>query len=73
MVKDKLISKDKVKQAKFNNQKYAKFTTPPKSTRYFIDWLLPRVKSYLGEINQDLIVRTTLDVKLQKIAGRILK
>ena len=68
MVKDGMISKDKVKQAKFNNQKYAKFTTPPKSTRYFIDWLLPRVKAYVGEINQDLIVRTTLDVKLQKIA-----
>ena len=26
------------------------------------------VKSYLGEINEDLIVRTTLDVKLQEIA-----
>ncbi len=68
MAKDRMISEDKVKQAKFNNQKYAKFTTPPKSTRYFIDWLLPRVKAYVGEINQDLIVRTTLDVKLQKIA-----
>ena len=68
MAKDRMISEDKVKQAKYNNQKYAKFTTPPKSTRYFIDWLLPRVKAYVGEINQDLIVRTTLDVKLQKIA-----
>ena len=48
--------------------KYSKFTNSPKSTRYFIDWLLPRVKSYVGEINKDLIVRTTLDVKLQKIA-----
>ena len=27
-----------------------------------------RVKSYLGEINEDLIVRTTLDVKLQELA-----
>ncbi len=68
MTKDKMISEDKVKQAKDNNQKYSKFTTPPKSTRYFIDWLLPRVKAYVGEINEDLIVRTTLDVKLQKIA-----
>ena len=68
MTKDKMITEDKVKQAKDNNQKYSKFTTPPKSTRYFIDWLLPRVKAYVGEINEDLIVRTTLDVKLQKIA-----
>ena len=68
MAKSKMISRDKVKEAKYNNQRYSKFTTPPKSTRYFIDWLLPRVKAYVGEVNEDLIVRTTLDVKLQKIA-----
>ena len=68
MAKNDLITTNKVKEAKYNSQKYSKFTTPPKSTRYFIDWLLPRVKSYVGEINEDLIVRTTLDVKLQKIA-----
>ncbi len=68
MAKSQKISKAKVKEAKYNNKKYTKFTTPPKSTRYFIDWLLPRVKAYVGEINEDLIVRTTLDVKLQKIA-----
>ena len=68
MAKRKMISQANVKEAKFNNKKYSKFTTPPKSTRYFIDWLLPRVKAYIGEINEDLIVRTTLDVKLQKIA-----
>ena len=32
----------------------------------------PRVKSYVGEIEKDLIVRTTLDVKLQKIAEKSL-
>ena len=68
MAKSEMISKAKVKEAKYNNKRYTKFTTPPKSTRYFIDWLLPRVKAYVGEINEDLIVRTTLDVKLQKIA-----
>ncbi len=68
MAKSQMISKAKVKEAKYNNKMYSKFTTPPKSTRYFIDWLLPRVKAYVGEINEDLIVRTTLDVKLQKIA-----
>ncbi len=68
MAKNKMITKIKVKEAKYNNQKYSKFTAAPKSTRYFIDWLLPRVKAHVGEINEDLIVRTTLDVKLQKIA-----
>ena len=68
MAKNRMISLKQVNNAKFNNKKYSKFTNAPKSTRYFIDWLLPRVKSYVGEINKDLIVRTTLDVKLQKIA-----
>lgn len=68
MAKNKMITTTKVNEAKYNNEKFSKFTTPPKSTRYFIDWLLPRVKAYVGEINEDLIVRTTLDVKLQKIA-----
>ncbi len=68
MVKNNMISIKEVNKAKFNNTKYSKFTNSPKSTRYFVDWLLPRVKSYVGEIEKDLIVRTTLDVKLQKIA-----
>ncbi|MFL2679854.1 MAG: transglycosylase domain-containing protein [Alphaproteobacteria bacterium] len=68
MAKNKLISLKSVSDAKLSNKKYDKFTSAPKSTRYFVDWLLPRVKLYLGEINEDLIVRTTLDVKLQGIA-----
>ena len=68
MKKNKLISSKNITEAKLNNKTYNKFTSAPKSTRYFVDWLLPRVKSYLGEINEDLIVRTTLDVKLQEIA-----
>lgn len=68
MRRNNLISKKKVDAAKLSNKEYDKFTSAPKSTRYFIDWLLPRVKSYLGEINEDLIIRTTLDVKLQEIA-----
>ncbi len=72
MAKNNMISIKDVNKAKFNNTKYSKFTNAPKSTRYFVDWLLPRVKSYVGEIEKDLIVRTTLDVKLQKIAEKSL-
>ena len=70
MAKDGLISVQNVSDAKNVNKNYDKFTSAPKSTRYFVDWLLPRVKSYLGEIKEDLIVRTTLDVKLQKMAEK---
>ena len=68
MKKSNLITDQSIIEAKLNNKTYNKYTSAPKSTRYFIDWLLPRVKSYLGEIKEDLIVRTTLDVKLQEIA-----
>ncbi len=68
MKKGNLITDQSIIEAKLNNKTYNKYTSAPKSTRYFIDWLLPRVKSYLGEIKEDLIVRTTLDVKLQEIA-----
>ena len=68
MAKNKLITLKNVQDARMNNKKYDKFTSAPKSTRYFVDWLLPRVKSYLGEIKEDLIVRTTLDVQLQELA-----
>ncbi len=68
MKKSNLITDQSIIEAKLNNKTYNKYTSAPKSTRYFIYWLLPRVKSYLGEIKEDLIVRTTLDVKLQEIA-----
>ena len=44
MLKDGLISSKNLDQAKINNARYEKFTSAPKSTRYFVDWLLPRVK-----------------------------
>jgi penicillin-binding protein 1A len=36
--------------------------------RYFSDWVLDRVRDYVGYIDQDLLVHTTLDSRLQEIA-----
>jgi len=41
---------------------------PLPSTRYFIDWVLSQVPDYVGAVDYDLIVTTTLDLSLQKIA-----
>ena len=50
-----------------SNKKYEKFTSAPKSTRYFVDWLLPRVKSFRR--NQGgLNCKNNLDVQLQELA-----
>ena len=36
--------------------------------RYFVDWILGQVSDYIGQIDRDLIIVTTLDPKLQGIA-----
>jgi len=35
---------------------------------YFTDWALARIKDYVGEVRGDLVVVTTLDAAMQKIA-----
>lgn len=39
-----------------------------RNVRYFSDWVVSEVQSYLGRGNQDLVVTTTLDLKMQKQA-----
>jgi len=40
--------------------------------RYFIDWVLEQVSSYVNPGDRDLVVRTTLDLDLQRLAeGKI--
>lgn len=36
--------------------------------RYFTDWVLDRVRDYIGYVDQDLTINTTLDSRLQEIA-----
>ena len=36
--------------------------------RHFADWVLGRVGGYLGEIDGDLVVKTSIDPRLQRIA-----
>ncbi|MBX7198086.1 MAG: penicillin-binding protein 1A [Rhodospirillaceae bacterium] len=33
--------------------------------RYFADWVVSQVDSYVGAVDRDLVIRTTLDLKLQ--------
>ena len=36
--------------------------------RHFTDWVLDRVRDYIGYVDQDLTINTTLDSRLQEIA-----
>ncbi len=39
-----------------------------RSARYFTDWLADQVSGFVGYIDRDLVVRTTLDPRLQRAA-----
>ena len=39
-----------------------------RSARYFADWALERVNGFIGRVENDLIVRTTMDARLQLLA-----
>ena len=73
MYKNNYINLEDLENTRKKSYYKSEFLEPPKSTRYFIDWLLPRVRSYMGEIDEDLIVRTTLDLELQRQAEESLQ
>ena len=68
MANNSFINFNDIEKYKLASSAKKNISEPPKSSRYFVDWLLPRVRSYLGEISEDLIVRTTLDIELQRMA-----
>ena len=39
--------------------------SPAPGARYFADWVLAQVEPYVGAVDRDLVVRTTLDARLQ--------
>lgn len=71
MVKQGYITKQEAtvaytKKSSFNNKKVLS------NTRYFIDFILNDLNSRVGNINKDLIVKTSLDLKFQQVAEKVL-
>lgn len=44
-----------------------------KSVYYFTDWIADEAEAYLGRVNQDIVVKTTLIPEMQKILDREIK
>jgi penicillin-binding protein 1A len=44
---------------------------PPRNVRYFGDWVMDEINDYIGRRDEDLVVHTTLDLRLQQAAERI--
>ena len=68
MVAAGYLTPDQMKNAKQAMPKLKFPKAPPRSTRYFVDWVLPRISGYIGGADHDLVVATTLDRTLQKNA-----
>ncbi len=56
-----------VKRIKFDKKKQVGH-----ASRYFADMVVTEVKSLIGDINEDIVVRTTLDTKMQQYAQDML-
>ncbi len=66
MVADGAISAQDARQAR--SVKGRSRAVPSGQARYFADWVLSQVGAYIGQVDRDLVVVTTLDPKLQQIA-----
>jgi penicillin-binding protein 1A len=73
MVDAKYISEDEMKEAILQKDKLGKAQVPVDENRYFTDWALEQVQDLIGPEYEDIIVRTTLDIRLQKNAIGIIQ
>ncbi|WP_135081155.1 PBP1A family penicillin-binding protein [Terasakiella sp. SH-1] len=73
MVNAGYLTKAQASQAKRHKNRVIKSAKPHKAGRYFADWIMEQVRDYVGPINQDMTVMTTLDMGLQQLAERKLR
>lgn len=70
MVDADFITEEQANQAGSQSTAAEDNTPLPPAARYFSDWALDQVSSYIGFTNEDLVVQTTLDPRAQGIAER---
>ncbi|SCA56458.1 Multimodular transpeptidase-transglycosylase [Candidatus Terasakiella magnetica] len=70
MVNAGYLTKAQAQQAKRHKNRVIKSAKPHKAGRYFADWVMDQVRDYVGPVNKDLTVVTTLDMGLQQLAEK---
>ncbi|WP_430473543.1 transglycosylase domain-containing protein [Thalassospira lucentensis] len=73
LVIDAMVSTGALTKARGDRAKQFRVRTARKAqtgpgVRYFSDWVLDRVRDYVGYVDEDLLVHTTLDSRLQEMA-----
>ncbi|MGH6931746.1 MAG: transglycosylase domain-containing protein, partial [Dongiaceae bacterium] len=68
MVAAELLSESEAKSIAQGAEATAKVAADYRTGRHFADWVLDQVSSYVGFVDRDLVVVTTLDPRLQRMA-----
>ena len=69
MVRSGFLSSDEASTAKRTTIIFAN-RLKGSGTRFFGDWLLKRIVGFVGQIDKDIVIKTTLSPVIQKIAER---
>lgn len=70
MVNAGYLTQAQARAAQKHKERIISAAKPHKSGRYFADWVMEQVDDFVGPMNTDLTVITTLDLELQKMAER---
>jgi len=73
MVNAGFLTQAQANAAKKHKNRVINSARPHKSGRYFADWIMEQVGDYVGPLNQDLTIQTTLDMSLQSVAEKRLR
>ncbi|MBR1733887.1 MAG: PBP1A family penicillin-binding protein [Alphaproteobacteria bacterium] len=73
MLEEGYITATEKKDALQQRDKLSKQSVPMDENRYFTDWALEQAQELVSTDTEDLIIRTTLDSKLQKNATYIIR
>jgi penicillin-binding protein 1A len=71
MVEEKYITAEMAKTARSRPAAIVKHAGPG-STGYVADWVMDMLDDYIGRVEQDVVVQTTIDTRLQAAAERAL-
>ncbi|MDR0678182.1 MAG: transglycosylase domain-containing protein, partial [Holosporaceae bacterium] len=73
MIEAGYVTESEMKEAMLEKERLSRLSIPMDENRYFTDWALDQVQELVGVDSEDLIVRTTLDSRLQKNATYIIR
>lgn len=73
MIEEGYITKEEAIDALQRKDHLSKLSVPMNENRYFTDWALEQVQEMVSTEDEDLIVRTTLDTKLQQNATYVIR